>query len=324
MNLHEELIERLARRRSAKLGGLTPAAYAELVLAVREHPQDYIDDPSDQAFLEVSQGVGRVLLSRADDELRDDDAFMEERQRRMQRLEQDCAHALETCRTSVHARLVTALAADWEPDDQLDALLALEREVEAERGPFSAPASGDAWHDVFLHGRMRLLASLARVCLDSARYRMAISYAERLMDLSPSDPLGGRHTAALCLARLEDEEGFEALDARFDRRGDSWQQLGRTILFYKLGRMPAARRALKGFAQLCEGGAYALLRPVMIDTYLPDRPSAEPYSFEEVTVAVHEADPVICDIPDFCTWASEQADFGEQARSFAERRGYGW
>ena len=130
MNLHEELIERSARRRSAKLGGLTPAAYAELVLAVREHPQDYIDDPSDQAFLEVSQGVGRVLLSRADDELRDDDAFMEERQRRMQRLEQDCAHALETCRTSVHARLVTTLAADWEPDDQLDALLALEREVE--------------------------------------------------------------------------------------------------------------------------------------------------------------------------------------------------
>ena len=324
MNLHEELIERLARRRSEQLGGLTPAAYAELVLAVREHPETYLNHPSDQAFFEVERAVERVLQSRKDDELRDDDTFMEERERRMHTLENDCAHALETCRDSLHARLVAALAADWEPDDQLDALLALEREVRAERGPITMPESGDAWHNIFLHGWMRLLASLSRVCLDSARYRMAITYAEQLMDISPSDPLGARHTAALCLARLEDEPGFEALDSRFGRRGDSWQQLGRTILFYKLGRMPAARRALSGFANLCEGGAYALLRPIMVDTYLPDRPAAEPYSFAEVTLAVHEADPVICDIPDFCTWAGDQNGFGEQARAYAERKGYGW
>lgn len=324
MNLHEELVERLARRRSAKLGGLSQAAYAELVLAVREHPNDYIDDPSDQAFLLLEQAVRRVMDSRKDDELRDDQSFMQERSRHMKRFASDCGKALEVAPTSVEARLMSAIAADNEPDDLLDALLELDRALQAELGPVEVPESGDAWHDVFLRGRLRLQAALARTCLDSARYRMADAYGQALLSLSPADPLGARHTCALCLARLEDEDSFETLDARFGRRGDSWQQLGRAILFYKLGRMPAARRALRGLDSLCRGGAYALLRPIMVDTYIPDRPAAEPYSFEEVTLAVHEADPIICDVPDFCAWAENQSDFGDHARIFAESNGFGW
>lgn len=324
MNLHEELVERLARRRSRSLGDLSQAAYAELVLSVREQPEAFLDDPSDQAFRLVVQAVDRVMHSRAEDEWRDDEAFMDERRKRMERLARDCAQALEICPDSLHAQLLGVLARDCEPDEQLDALLELERTQQAQHGPLSAPESGDAWHDVFLHGRMRLQATLARTCLDSARYRMAVSHGETLLAASPSDPLGARHTNALCLARLEDEQGFDALDARFGRRGDSWQQLGRVILLYKLGRMTAARRALLGLDSLCTGGAYALLRPVMVDTYLPDRPAAEPYSFEEVTLAVHEADPIVCDVPDLCAWAESQGSFGASARSFAERNGFGW
>lgn len=324
MNLHEELMERLARRRSASLGGLSDAAYAELLLAVREQPEAYVDDPLDDAFNQIVKAVDRVMRSREDDDLRDDEEFMRERSQRMERLRRDCAQALATAPESVHARLLSILASDLEPDGQLDELLALERSVEAERGPLAAPASGDAWHDIFTHGRLRLQACISRTCLDSARYRMANDYGQALIAVSPCDAVGARHTCSLCLARLEDESGFDALDARFDRRGDSWQQLGRTILFYKLGRMAAARRALMGYASLCEGGPYALLRPVMVDTYLPDRPAADPYSFAEVTLAVHEADPVICDVPDFCTWAEAQGTFGKDARAFAERNGFGW
>lgn len=324
MNLHEELMERLARRRSAKLGELSPAAYAELLLAVRKHPETYVEDPEDQAFMQLEQAVARVMHSRESDDLRDDDAFMEERTNRMARLVRDCTHALEIAPNSTHARLLGILAADLEPDHQLDALIELEHELDQRLGAAEAPESGDAWHDVFAHGRLRVYACLARTCLDTARYRMANEYGQKLMQLSPSDPLGARHTSALCLARLEDERGFEELDTRFGHRGDSWQQLARVILFYKLGRMPAARRALKGYASLCDGGHYALLRPVMVDTYLPDRPAAEPYSFQEVTLAVHEADPVICDVPDFCAWAYEQDGFGNQAQAYAERHGYGW
>lgn len=324
MNLREELYERLARRRGAQLGDLSPAAYAELLLAVREHPESYLDNPSDQAFLRLTQAIGRVMDSRDADEWRDDESFMEERAGRMARLRRDCERALGEAPESVDARLMSVLAADQEPDDQLDALLDLEQAVAAEQGPLSAPGSGDAWHDVFLHGRLRLLASLSRTCLDSARYRMSVDYCKTLLSLSPMDALGARHTCILSYARLEDEPGFDELDARFGRRGDSWQQLGRAVLFYKLGRMPAARRALSGFSSLCEGGPFALLRPVMVDTYLPDRPAAEPYSFAEVTLAVHEADPIICDIPDFPSWAEQQGDFAEQARSFSERNGFGW
>ena len=324
MNLHEELVERLARRRSAQLGGLSQAAYAELVLAVRKNPDSYLDDPSDQAFSLLVTAIDRVMASRADDEWRDDEEFMEERSQRMGRLRTDCAEALRVCPESSHARLAAVISADHEPDDQLDELLELERQLEAERGSLVVPETGDAWHNVFLHGRLRLLAALARTCLDSARYRMADEHARALMGACPSDPLGGRHTSALCLARLEDEEGFNALDARFGRQGDSWQQLGRVILLYKLGRMAAARRALMGFDSLCEGGAYALLRPVMADTYLFDRPAAEPYSFAEVTLAVHEADPIICDTPDLPGWAQSFEDVEESARDFAKRTGFDW
>lgn len=324
MNLHEELIERLARRRSARLGGLSQGAYAELVLAVREQPEAYAEDPSDQAFMQIETAVERVMRSRRDDEWRDDDAFLDERKSRMARLAGDCARALETCPDSIEARLVAILAADLEPDAQLDALLELDHALIAERGPLQTPESGDAWHDVFQRGRLRLQDCIARTCLDSARYRMARDRSEALLAVSPSDPLGARHTCALCLARLEDEQSFDELDARFGRRGDAWQQLGRVILLYKLGRMAAARRALLGFDSLCEGGAYALLRPIMVDTYLPDRPAAEPYSFDEATLAVHEADPIVCDVPDFCAWAESQGDFGASAKRYAERRGFGW
>ena len=324
MNLHEELVERLARRRSAQLGELSSAAYAELVLAVRQKPDAYLDDSSDQAFSQLIDAIDRVMRSRKDDDLRDDDAFMEERTRRMARLASDCKQALELAPESVHAQLLAILASDLEPDDQLDALLELERKILAERGPLVAPDSGDAWHDTRSRGRLRLQAAISRTCLDSARYRMANEYGQALIAVSPSDVMGARHTCALSLARLEDEQGFDALDARFGRRGDSWQQLSRTILFYKLGRMAAARRALAGFASLCEGGPYALLRPVMVDTYLFDRPAAEPYSFAEVTLAVHEADPVVCDVPDFCSWAAEQSGFSAAAQAFAERNGFGW
>lgn len=324
MNLHEELIERLARRRSQQLGGLSPAAYAELILEVRKHPDAYMDHPHDLAFMKLEKAIDRVMRSRTEDEFRDDDAFIEERTRRMTRLAHDCAEVLEIAPDSSHARLLALLAGDKEPDAQLDALLELEEALQSERGALEAPESGGAWQDVFLRGRLRVKAAISRTCLDSARYRMANDYGQALIALSPGDEIGARRTCALALARLEDEQGFDELDARFGRRGDSWQQLSRTILFYKLGRMPAARRALRGFDSLCEGGAYALLRPVMVDTYLPDRPAAEPYSFAEVTLAVHEADPVICDVPDFCAWAEDQGDFSVNAQRFAERNGFGW
>ena len=61
-----------------------------------------------------------------------------------------------------------------------------------------------------------------------------------------------------------------------------------------------------------------------IDTYLPDRPHAEAGGLEEATLAVHEADPIIADTPDFVAWAAEQPGFQGQAHAFADEHGLDW
>ena len=145
-----------------------------------------------------------------------------------------------------------------------------------------------------------------------------------LLGKAPLDALGARFTCTLAMARLEDEEGFNWLDAREGRRGNAWFHLSRVLLMYKLGRLPAARRALRGYDQLCVGGAYALLQPTFVEVYLPDRPVYTPGTFEESMLAVHEADLVVSDVPDFCAWACDQPGFLASAQSFCERNGLEW
>ncbi|HQE70248.1 MAG TPA: hypothetical protein PK071_03910, partial [Atopobiaceae bacterium] len=140
----------------------------------------------------------------------------------------------------------------------------------------------------------------------------------------PLDALGCRHSAALAHARLEDETGFEELDARFDHASSAWSLLARAILNFKLGRMGAARRALTGYSTLVEGGAYALLRPVLVGTYMPDRPACAPCSFAEALLAVHEADPIVVDVPDFALWAESQHRVRISAISYAQLHGLEW
>ena len=153
---------------------------------------------------------------------------------------------------------------------------------------------------------------------------MALDVSRGLMAASPKDQVGGRLTAALALARLEDEAGFNELDARLAGRENSWLNLGRTILLYKLGRMNAARRALRGYGELCEGAAYALLRPTFVEIYLPDRPEVPAGGFEEATFAVHEAEPIIADVPDFIAWADAFPWFHASGEAYAEENGYDW
>ena len=96
------------------------------------------------------------------------------------------------------------------------------------------------------------------------------------------------------------------------------------LLLFKLGRIAAAKRALEGFARLCDGGAYALLRPILVDVYLPDRPETSTLSFEEATLAVHEADPIIVDVPDFIGWAQGLRTVYFAAEDFARKRDLDW
>lgn len=319
----DELVLRLAARRSRRLG-LSDSGYAELLRAVQKDPANFLDESSDEAFSLVVKALGRYDESTRADEFLDDESFFKERARRMERLHASCAEALAIDENCVDARLVDILTRDLEPDALLDGLLGIAKDANGHFGTIPQSALEDAWTDVFSRGRLRVQAAISRTCLDSARYRMADAVGREMMEASPSDVLGLRHTCALALARLEDEAGFDALDAHFGRRGDCWVQLGRMILFYKLGRTGAALRALKGLDTLCDGGIYALLRPTMVDTYMPDRPQTQAYGFDECVLAVHEAEPIIVDTPDFILWAQTQPGMLDSAEAYARKSGFDW
>lgn len=330
MDAREEHIRRIALRERAQRG-LSDAGFAELLIAVRANPAQFAQGPEDEAMGMLVDALERFGASRDKDDLRDDDEFALERSRRLELMRVACAHALDVDPTCTDAALCSAIAADPDPDDLLELLLPLEGDAQAAldaRGETEALADDaatglrrDLWADVFAHPLLRVKDAIARTYLDSARFKLAQEKSLELLDLAPSDVLGARHTGMLSYARLEDEQGLDELDARMGRRGDAWQSLARIIVLFKTNRRGAALRALRGFDGLCEGGVYALLRPVFVDSYLPDRPTVAPYSFEEATLAVHEADPVIVDVPDLPLWVEGQKDMRASALRFAERSG---
>lgn len=319
MNAWEELIRRCAHRRREKIGGLSDQAFDELVLAVRENVEGFVDHPSERALLVLARALDAYRASCRNDDLLDDNAYEAERARRLGALHRECALALSIDGESLDARLLEALSADQNPDDLLGALLGIEKSFSSDE-----PPAGDAWDDVFYRPHLRLRAAVARTCLDTARYRMAESAALSVMDASPADPLGARHTHMLACARLEDESGFDAVCARFSRQESAWSHLARVLLLYKLDRMSAARRALRGYDELCQGGAYALLRPTYVEIYLPDRPEVGACGFEECMFAVREAEPIIADVPDFIGWCQGFDWFVASARRFAEKSDLDW
>ncbi len=324
MNAREELVRRLSMKRSRQLGSLSKEAFAELELAVQKNPKSFVDDPAEEAFHTLAQALSRYEDSLHDDDLLDDEQYLEVRSKRLATLSKACETALGIDADCVDARLVQLLAADAAPDELHGNLYELDAQLETSGQSLGVGAAGDAWADVFSRPRLRVKAALARASLDTARFSMARTYCEDLLALAPLDTLGARFTYALALARLEDEEGFEWLDAREGRKGNTWFHLSRVLLMYKLGRMPAARRALKGYVRLCEGGAYILFQPLFVDIYMPDRPCFEPGSFAESMLAAHEAEPIIADVPDFVGWASEQEGIYEAAVEYCNRNGLDW
>ncbi len=329
MKYQEELVERLAQHRRAQLGDLSEHAYEELVLAVRRDAQAFLVDDSDRAYERLGKALAANELAQVEEEFLDDAAYEASRKRRLLKLREGCAAALALSEDCLDARTIQVLLENENPDAALVALevLAHEQGLEfatAGVGDGEPSCPGDAWDDVFARPKLRLLAAIARARLDTARYKAAIATCEKLVELDSLDHLGARYSWAIALARLEDEKGLDALDARFGRAGNAWIHLARTLLMFKLDRMPAARRALRGYASLCEGGAYALLRPTFIDGYLPDRPAFTAGSFEEAALAVHECDPVVMDTPDFIGWATAQDGFAQQAEKFARDHDLDW
>lgn len=321
MSIRDDLIERCAWRRNRTVGPLSPEAYDELLLAVRENPSAFLDAETERALLVLSDALDAYRADCRDDDLLDDHAFDERRRRRLERLRAACDAAIAVDDGCADARLVRALASDLDAD-------ALTERLAHQASRIDAPEddSGNAWSDPFNRPYLRLVSALARSCIDSSRFAMAREAASYAMahTMDANDPLGARHTLMLACARLEDEAALGELEARFSNRESAWSHLSRVLLLYRLGRETAARRALRGFDSLCAGGSYALLRPIYVDVYLPERPDAPACSFEESLMAIREAEPIIADVPEFLGWCQGFDWLVSSARSFAERNDLEW
>lgn len=318
MNGREELILRCATVRAEKLGGLSQQAFDELVVAVRSDPDSFVELDRDMAFREVVLALERNDMDSSGEEFLSDEEYMKHRRERFDSIERSCERALAIDAGCLDAQLLAVLVSGRDTEDLVEALF----ELQERTGSLMQDYTTDAWDYVLARPHLRVQAAIARTCLETARFHSAIDACEALLAASPSDVLGARLTLSLAHARLEDEDAFSKLEGRFSHRGNAWTYLAHTILLYKLGRLVAARRALRGFTDLCTGGTYALLRPVFVDTYLPDRPFYEPGSFEESVLAVHEADPIIVDSPDFISWAQAQPGVVESAEAFARANGF--
>ena len=108
MDGREELVLRLAAKRRAKLE-LSDSGYAELLLAVREDPERFMEDGSDEAFAVVARAVAALDEAREGDDLLDDGEFFSQRAKRMERLGDECVRALALDPNCTEAQLLLAL-----------------------------------------------------------------------------------------------------------------------------------------------------------------------------------------------------------------------
>ena len=327
MSLRDELILRCARHREAALGGLSPEGFAELEAAVKENVTAFIDTPEDVAFAEVTRACETYAHALLESESLDDSGYERARAMALNELKKACKRALATdpgCVDARHMFVVATTTGLCLPNLANGKFLPVYDDARRELNGISRFPGGLSSENVFLRPYLRLLGGLARQSVACTRYRAVLSLGDELLRFDPADGVGIRHTMAIAYARLEDEAGLNALDDRFDHESTAWSLLARTLLLYRLERFGSARRALRSFVHLVDGGAYALLRPVLLPPYLPERPKAAPLGFDAAMQAVFETETVIADTPGFIAWTQEQPGTVEAARVFADTNGFEW
>ena len=322
MLVSSELVNRLLRKACATDPALAadPARMAEMGRTALRRPEALVSDAEDQALVVLGRAM---TVAQREIEDAEDDPTSEELARlpRTSRMLRECLELDPHC---YDAATILALAQADGADAAIEALGKLAPEArawcEARSAQFDGPLP-DAWDSVFLRPWLRMEAKLADLLVTCACYRPALARCKALLEASPADSQGVRHTAALLLARLEDEAGLDALDSAFARQGSTWMHLARAMLLYKLGRLDAAKRALTGLATLCPGAAYYLAYPGYVQPYLPDRPPFKPGSEQESVFATYEADFLVVDTPDFVTWAQGVPAFASAVSAFGRSHG---
>ena len=330
MNLTEELVQRCALKRRASIGSMSDAAYEELLLAVQSGLKSYASETDELPMYHLAQAVKRYQDSQFNDDSYTDEEFVQARITRLQTFLRALENIREKYGENTDLLRMNALVHASDPESLLQALLAIQNQAEKEakrttnleESKIPATITYDMWTDVFKRPRLRLQAAICRAYVDTARFKLAATTCEQLLEESPSDAVGARFTLALTYARLEDEAALNRLDDRFNHYSNAWIELARALLLFKLSRISSARRALKSYQMNTEGGAFALLHPTFVDIYIPDRPEVKIGSFNEALLAIHEAEPIIVDVPDFVEWAGNIPEFAAASDAYAAANGF--
>ena len=321
---------------------LTPAARELLHEEVAAHPDRYATTAHAQALLAYMRVHDKLLrdLGRLEEDVIDDEEFMRKESKLYQDVRTELFKIWHTDHQCIDAQLVDIQLSPASLDAQLNDLLKLEtttREQLGHSAPAFDPEAPGLWDAAQLDGVtpaeatrtnpevigwLHTLEVLSSTCIGSGRYKPAASYSRMVMR-AEGYPNHAEGTLLLALARLEDEDGFfkAARDSGADANDSPWFLLGRTILLYKLGRKRAAQRALKEFANRCDGGAFFLLNPTYLAPYLPVRPQPTE-SWSLAHQAVWEADGIIVDTPDFAPWAASVDGIDDISERFAARNGF--
>ena len=289
------------------------ASHPELTDAARElvhndvsvNPHKYAQTEHAQALLSYA-GVHRHLLDELHriEDMGSDEEFEQTRNRLFDDMRDELLKIVRVDAYVLDAQLLAIILADTPVDACLGDLMKLEATT-ADYLQQSVPgfdmeaphywannvlADGVTAADLTvsepaLIGWLHTLEAISHLCMASARYRAAANYARRVLK-AEGYPTRAAGTVLLALARLEDEDGFFALAHQLEEEigadaleNSPWYLLARTILLFKTNKMRPAVRALREFANRCEGGAFFLLNPMYQTPYLPARATRSLGSF---------------------------------------------
>lgn len=348
----------LERAYLAAHSGLTAAARDLVHEDIPKRMEKYAAQPHAQALVAYAN-AHEHLMSQLDaiENVADDAEFDRKRNQLFDETRSALNKIAEADRLCIDACLVGLLLSNISIDACLSELMKLEQRTRTQLDEHVEGFSSGAphfWDEAFIAARtieggdalataaaltvqeptligwLHTLEALAQMCLASARYRAAERYA-RLVMRAAGYPNHAEGTVFLALARLEDEDAFFALAHELEARhgedapallDDSpWFLLARTLLLYKLNRPRPARRALRDFANRCDGGAFFLLNPTYLTPYLPVRPAPR-HPWDLAHQATWDADGIIVDTPDFAPWAEQVEGIYEISERFADRNGF--
>ena len=326
---------------AAEHGELTPAARELLHDEVARHPERYAVTEHARGLLSYMRLRAQLMRNlEALEDVPTDEEFAQKTLKLYDETRVQFSQIWRADQLCIDAQLVDIQLSDTEVDAQLNDMMKLEQKVRSyllQSAPGFSPDAPGLWDASRLAGItpaeatrtnpevigwLHTLEAIAYSCMESARYRAAARYSRTVMRAEgyPNWAVG---TLLLSLARLEDADGFFAAahEGGEDVEASPWYLLGRALLLYKLGRRKNARRALKEFANRCEGGAFFLLNPTYHPPYLPVRPApTESWSLSHQ--AVWEADGIIVDTPDFVPWAASIEGVEDISEGFASRNGF--